>query len=446
MNIAKKIVFVLIMFLSPMLFTVKVNAASANISANKTSVTVGTKVTVTVKIDAAAWNVKVSGDASDSIVGFNMDAKNQTTTKTYTINTSKVGSYKVSISGDVTDEKSNNAQNVSGSVTITVKEKSTPTKPTTPTTPSKPTVTKSSDNKLSSLTVSEGTLTPAFKADVTEYNVNVGATVSKITLSAKANHDKAKVSGTGEKTLNVGKNTFEVKCTAENGSVKTYKVNVHVDETPLVFTTYKDQRLGVVRNTAGLGVPKTFEKTTITLDGQSVEAYQSNQFNKTIVYLQTDAGEKNFYIYEEGNGIVSIFKPVSICGVNVYVYDIAESDIVRDNMTYQSVNVGGVEMNGWVFVNPRYENYSLIKVMNEFGNEVMYSYEKTEGTLQLYTEYVEEEEQVVEESEISTLEYILMGTTGFFALTTLIAFVSHLRFKKKSIAAIKDYYQRRNQE
>ena len=437
-NIKKLIssIFVVCMILSSL--TINVFADNGlSISASASSVTSGSTFTVTIKasnnVFVEGLKLSVSGGSITTNLGKSSLDKGETTTA------------KIKLTGDtctvtVTGNSANYTTETEAKATakVTVKKKTT--------TPTKPTVTKSSDNKLSSLTVSEGTLTSDFKADVTEYNVNVGATVSKITLSAKANHDKAKVSGTGEKTLNVGKNTFEVKCTAENGSVKTYKVNVHVDETPLVFTTYKDQRLGVVRNTAGLGVPKTFEKTTITLDGQSVEAYQSNQFNKTIVYLQTDAGEKNFYIHEEGNGIVSIFKPVSICGVNVYVYDIAESDIVRDNMTYQSVNVGGVEMNGWVFVNPRYENYSLIKVMNEFGNEVMYSYEKTEGTLQLYTEYVEEEEQVVEESEISTLEYILMGTTGFFALTTLIAFVSHLRFKKKSIAAIKDYYQRRNQE
>lgn len=119
----------------------KVEAASATISANKTTATVGDSIRVTVTVNAAAWNINVSGSASDSIVGFNSNAENQTTTKTYSINTSKAGTYKVSISGDITDESKTTPDKISKSVTVTVKAKSTSssgsgstTKPTTPTT------------------------------------------------------------------------------------------------------------------------------------------------------------------------------------------------------------------------------------------------------------------------------------------------------------------------
>jgi D-alanyl-D-alanine carboxypeptidase len=135
----KKIFLMTVLTLCIAFLTKGVYAASASISANKTSVTVGTKVTVTVKVTAAAWNLSVSGSASDSIVGFNMDAVNQTTTKTYSINTSKAGTYKVSLTGDITDQSSETATNVSKSVTITVKEKPV-TKPSTnsTTTPTQP--------------------------------------------------------------------------------------------------------------------------------------------------------------------------------------------------------------------------------------------------------------------------------------------------------------------
>lgn len=105
----------------------KVEAASAKVTANKTSATVGDSVKVTVTINAAAWNVNVSGSASDSIVGFNNDAVNQTTTKSYSINTIKAGTYKVSISGDITDESSTKAEPVNQTVSITVKAKTTNT-------------------------------------------------------------------------------------------------------------------------------------------------------------------------------------------------------------------------------------------------------------------------------------------------------------------------------
>ena len=55
------------------------------------------------------------------MVGFNSDAENQTTKKTYSINTSKAGTYSVSISGDITDASSTTPEKISKFVTITVK-------------------------------------------------------------------------------------------------------------------------------------------------------------------------------------------------------------------------------------------------------------------------------------------------------------------------------------
>ncbi len=98
------------------------SAASANISASSTNVSVGDNVSINVVIDAATWNVKVNGaGVSDSIVGFNSDAVNQTINKSYNLDTSKAGSYTVSISGDVTDATGNSS--AGGSVTVNVVEK-----------------------------------------------------------------------------------------------------------------------------------------------------------------------------------------------------------------------------------------------------------------------------------------------------------------------------------
>lgn len=123
-KIIKSIFLIIFATVAISLFS-KVEAASATISANKTTATVGDSVKVTLKINAAAWNINVSGSASDSVVGFNSDAENQTNTKTYSINTSKAGTYSVSISGDITDASSTTPEKISKSVTITVKAKST---------------------------------------------------------------------------------------------------------------------------------------------------------------------------------------------------------------------------------------------------------------------------------------------------------------------------------
>ncbi len=82
------------------------------------------------------------------------------------------------------------------------------------------------NNYLSSLSVSEGTLNPAFNKNTTSYTVtNVSS--STINISAKAEASSASVTGTGEKTLKYGTNDFTITVTAENGIKKTYSIKVY---------------------------------------------------------------------------------------------------------------------------------------------------------------------------------------------------------------------------
>lgn len=206
-------------------------AASASITAAKKTAYVGDKVKVTVTVKAAAWNLVVSGSASGDIIGFNMDAENQTTTKTYTVTCSKVGTYTVKLSGDITDGKTNVNSQINQSVTITVKEKPATSNNTT-------TTTKSSNCNLSKLTLSVEGL--SFKSSQTTYNINVGSDVDNITVKATPAHAKATYTVSGNKNLKAGNNVIKVVVKAENGATKTYKINVEkagdIEETSSALT------------------------------------------------------------------------------------------------------------------------------------------------------------------------------------------------------------------
>lgn len=299
--------------------------------------------------------------------------------------------------------------------------------------------TRSKDNNLSAITVSEGTLSPEFNAATTEYSVNVAGSTDKITLGATASDAKASLAGTGEQSVVPGNNRFVITCTAENGSQKEYVVNVYVDETPTVYTTYGEQKLGVVRNQTDIGIPASFEGTTLTLDGQEVPAYRSNQFNMTLIYMVSEAGEKNFYMYDEEKGITSVFRPVSILGRNVIVFDLTEEEQVRKNMVYSEVTIDGITMHGWTYENPDFANYIHILVMNEFGEKVFYQYEKTENSLQLYREYVPVEEEEEEKGVFSfgdfTLEgyslYVIIGLAGVCVALILSIIIMSLTRKRR---------------
>ena len=83
----------------------------------------------------------------------------------------------------------------------------------------------SSNNNLSSLNVSNGSIN--FNKNNTNYSVNVDSNVTSINISASAEDGGASISGTGAKGLNFGNNRFDIIVTAPSGAKKNYTINVN---------------------------------------------------------------------------------------------------------------------------------------------------------------------------------------------------------------------------
>ena len=91
----------------------------------------------------------------------------------------------------------------------------------------KPHLSKNAD--LQSLTVSEGTLRPAFNPDTTEYTVSVPNAAESITITALKADSGATISTTSgleNRQLNEGNNAITITVSAASGKVKTYTVTV----------------------------------------------------------------------------------------------------------------------------------------------------------------------------------------------------------------------------
>ena len=84
----------------------------------------------------------------------------------------------------------------------------------------------SSDNSLSLLAVSDGTLTPEFSKDILSYDLELDSIVDEITVFGIANNKNATVSGNGNYTITSEETTINIVVTAENGTLKTYTINV----------------------------------------------------------------------------------------------------------------------------------------------------------------------------------------------------------------------------
>lgn len=82
------------------------------------------------------------------------------------------------------------------------------------------------NNSLSDLTV-DGETVKNFNEELLEYTLdNVPYTTTSIDIGATAKDPDATIKGTGKKGLKTGLNTFEIVVTAQNGTEKTYKINI----------------------------------------------------------------------------------------------------------------------------------------------------------------------------------------------------------------------------
>ena len=85
----------------------------------------------------------------------------------------------------------------------------------------------SSNNNLSSLSVSVGSLNPGFSKGNTGYSVSVDSNVTSIEIRATAEDGGARVEGTGTKGLNYGNNTLGIRVIAPSGAEKVYTITVN---------------------------------------------------------------------------------------------------------------------------------------------------------------------------------------------------------------------------
>lgn len=420
-----------------------VGAASFSVSRSASSVSPGGSFTVTISASGAGqFSVSASnGSVSSSSVWVDGSASvtctaGQSGTTTVTVTAVDATGYdespitgsqstSVSIKSPASSSgssSSSSSNNSSSSTTTTVQE---------------PEVKKSSEKNLSSLSVSEGTLSPKFSAGTTTYKVDLTNEVKKLTISAKAKDSKAKVSGTGEKELKIGENNFTVTVTAEDGSKKTYTISVYVTEKPTQFVKLGDQSLGILNDLSKVDVPKGFEKTTIKIDDKDVTALQNKDLGLTLLYLQTEDEKTGFYIYDvDNNKVLRQYQTLTVNGKTYVIMDAPENLEEVQGLEKSTIKIGDLEMNGWKFNEETLSHYTLVYLMNDAWESGLYTYEDTEGTLQKYT--------LVEEKD-NTLTYVFIGTTVVFALSTAVVGYMYFNFKKKSISAIKDYYDKKNQ-
>lgn len=351
------------------LWTLPVNAASFSMRASSTQVNPNGTFTISVGGDCIGRvNLSVSnGTLSTSSVWVEQNYQtvtvtaggsgSVTVTATPTVgfsdpdaNEYNPGARSVNVPIITNNSTPNNNNNNNGSNNST-----TSTKPQTPTYVDN----RSTNNMLSSITVSSGTLSPAFDANVSEYTIQLASDITSITVNAESSDSKARVNGIGEKTLEVGNNEIIISVIAENGAERIYKITAYVDETPQVYLKYKDKEIGVVRNLKGVIIPEGFNQIQHPINNYTINIFNNGYFS--ILCGINEQNERNFYIIDTTkNECISKIIPIKINNHSLYLVDL---DNEKEGFEKDVATVNNVEIQGYKFKDG-FDNYFLLSVMN----------------------------------------------------------------------------------
>ncbi len=415
-------------------------ADGISVSAGQGSVSVGKTVafSITVPSGSEAWTYSVSWSGNLTLesgdtapMGFEGDSRtnqlvfraNSTGTGTVSIS---AGSY--CIAGEDYDASG------SASVSIVAADKPDDSEPAPAPTPSgggdsstgnNPGVSLSSNNALSSLTVSAGTLAPAFDPAITEYTLSLPSQSDRLTITANPSDSRATVQGDGDISLQDGETSLSVVVTAEDGSAKTYTITVQVAQAPTLFLDYNGQRLGVVKDVSQVTPPAGFAPAEpITYSGDTLPIWTDVSGKRTLVYLLDEkTSAQGFYLFSQTTGVQSPYLPI-LCGSVTYIYtDIPKELSSVPGLTPATVKAFGQTLNGWTYNDASLKDFCVLYLMDDAGSYGYYTYDSREETLQRFSGAVFTDD-AGQSLRVPMLYVYIAGGAAALLLILLIVFAS----------------------
>lgn len=284
----------------------------------------------------------------------------------------------------------------------------------------------SKNNNLSSLKVSSGELSPAFNKNTLEYSVTVENPIDKITVSGSKEDSKSYVDGLKEYNLEEGNNRIEVKVTAQNGTAKTYVINVTRKElAPINVKTEEGLDLKVVRKKDLLKAPNdNYEEASVLIGEDEVPAFFNKNTNSFLVGLRNDEGTISLYTYKDNK--YYLYKELLF---NSIIISPTSSKDIPKGFIKETIKINELDVEG--YKNPNNDNYYLINGINiHTGKENLYQYDKNEGTIQIYNSKQQNEINELNEKNTNYL-YVIIGLGSLLIITYIAILISSIRKNKK---------------
>lgn len=405
-------------------------AASGKINVSGTStVVVGNNVTVTVTLSSStligSWEMSLNYDknylqlrsATSESNGIRMAASTATGVKsksyTFTFKTLKKGSTSVSVGGylayayaDLSEiSLSSNSKKIN---IITQAELE---------------ASYSKNNNLASLGVEGFTLTPEFNANTLEYSVTVPEDTKNVNITGTVQDKKASITGVGIHDVNQGNNKFLVTVKAENGSEKTYTINVDVKDENPIEVTVGDKKYTVVKIKENLPIASLYNEYSIKINEFDIPAYKNDYTGLVLVGLKDAEGNISLFIYDDENNSYKEYNELKSSQITIYPLKPEENieGYKKGNVKIQDIDVEGF------YLNEDSDFFVIYGVNVETGDKGFYMYDKKMQTL---IKYNDELSSLLSE-KIKLYTYIIIGFISLSVVMLIIIIVLVCKKGKK---------------
>lgn len=418
-----------------------VKAAGYDVSVTSNTIIVGNSVTLKISANdlAGRFDFSVSNSSVISMSSSNVFLDNDS--KSITITAKSAGTSVITITP--TDATSYDGDAITGNRTITITVNNKPTSnPNTggnssgTSNTSTPVKKKSNNNYLSSLTVDGYSLDKEFKKDELEYSLVVESGTDKVIINAQLDDDKAKVTGIGEIALKEEDNKLEIKVTAEDGSTRTYILNVKIEELNPVEVTIDKKKYSIVRKEIdSIKIPNGYEKSTIKIGNEDILCYKNDKTKNILMILQDDKGNNNLYSYNEKTKKYTLYSSLTLGNTTLSIIDMP-SNLVPKGYTKVSFKYDDTKLEGYQYIesNKTYaaddgvkgSDFYLVYAINEkTGEKALYVFDKLEGTIQRFNS------DLVKAYEDENNQYFLYMLISLTLLAVSIIVLSVVLIKQK---------------
>lgn len=276
------------------------------------------------------------------------------------------------------------------------------------------------DNSLSTLSLSEGTLSPSFEGSKLNYSATVSADTTSVEVTAKPVNSAASViSITGNTDLAVGTNKIQVVVEAENGNLATYTITVTRPESGTASEPQQEEPQqeqpqqepaasegeeqtgeptgGMVSDGVSYTIsddykeeqiPQDFTEISVTYQGEEHKGLLCDYADITLVYMTNEEGEGAFFIYDAASEDTYPFIRLSTENSSII--------LIRHAAPGEEYAPAELTFGDYIFTNAfqlSQGDFYQVYAVNSVGVEGWYQYDASEGTYQRYTVETFTEEQ-----------------------------------------------------